>query len=123
MTDQEPDISITRTFSAPPAQVFAAWIDPDQFGHWFGTAETTVVDVAMDPKVGGAWSARMILGDGMEIGWHGSYLEVDAPRRLVLTLSDRPQEIFDRVTVDLRDVGGGTEMVFTQSGGHMPPEN
>ena len=27
------------------------------------------------------------------------------------------------VTVDLRKVEGGTEMLFTQSGSHMPPEN
>jgi len=52
----------------------------------------------MDTRVGGSWTARMILGDGVEIGWHGSYLEVDAP----ITWS---------------------EMTFTQSGGHMPPEN
>ena len=65
----------------------------------------------------------MILGDGTEIGWHGSYLELDEPRRLVLSLSDRSGDQFERVTVDLKEVGGGTEMTFTQSGGNMPPEN
>jgi uncharacterized protein YndB with AHSA1/START domain len=77
----------------------------------------------MDLRVGGEWSARMILGDGMEIGWHGSYLEVDAPHRLVLSLSDRPGDQFERVTVALTKVEDGTEMTFTQSGGNMPAEN
>lgn len=123
MTDGAPNISITRSFDASPHEVFEAWTDPSQFGRWFGTASTKVEEVSIDLRVGGQWSARMILGDGTEIGWHGAYLEVAAPYRLVLSLSDRPGDQFERVTVDLRAVDGGTEMTFTQSGGHMPPEN
>lgn len=117
-----PNISITRRFEGPPAAVFLAWTDPGQFAKWFGTAQTTVEDVAMDVRTGGAWSARMVLGDGTEIGWHGSYTEVDPPRRLVLSLSDRPGDAFDLVTIDLHEQDGGTEMTFTQSGDHMAAE-
>ena len=85
-----PDITITRRLSAPPAAVFEAWTDPAQFASWFRTSQTTVKDVSIDLRVGGTWSARMVLGDGSAINWHGSYSEVDPPRRLVLTLSDRP---------------------------------
>jgi uncharacterized protein YndB with AHSA1/START domain len=123
MTDREPYISITRTFTASPEAVFAAWTNPAAFGRWFGTEATTVEDVSMDLRVGGAWSARMMLAEGVEIGWHGSYLELEPPRRLVLSLSDRPGDQFERVTVDLAPVEGGTEMTFTQTGGNMPPEN
>jgi uncharacterized protein YndB with AHSA1/START domain len=123
MTEQDPYISITRTFDASPEAVFEAWTNPTEFGRWFGTESTSVEDVRMDLRVGGEWSARMILGDGTEIGWHGSYLEVDAPHRLVLSLSDRPGNEFERVSVVLKGVQAGTEMTFTQSGGHMPPEN
>jgi uncharacterized protein YndB with AHSA1/START domain len=123
MTDRPPNISITRTFDASPEDVFEAWTNPAHFGRWFGTEATTVEDVRMDLRVGGAWSARMMLGDGTEIGWHGSYLEVAAPHRLVLSLSDRPGDQFELVTVDLRRIDDGTEMTFTQSGSHMPPEN
>ncbi|HTU36722.1 MAG TPA: SRPBCC domain-containing protein [Acidimicrobiales bacterium] len=122
MTDDTPYVSITRTFATSPEEVWRAWTSPAQFGHWFGTAATTVDDVEMDVRVGGTWRARMILPDGAEIGWHGSYLEVDAPHRLVLSLSDRPGDQFERVTVALAKVDGGTEMTFTQSGGHVPPE-
>jgi uncharacterized protein YndB with AHSA1/START domain len=123
MTDHPPYISITRTFDAPPEAVFEAWTTPASFGRWFGTAATAVEDVSMDLRVGGDWRARMVLGDGMEIGWHGSYLELDAPHRLVLSLSDRPGDQFEQVTVELKAVEGGTEMTFTQTGGNMPPEN
>ena len=123
MTDERTYISITRTFDAPPVEVFHAWTTPAIFGTWFGTAATTVEDVSVDPRVGGAWQARMILPDGNEIGWHGSYQEVEPPHRLVLTLSDRPGDLFELVTVELKGVGDGTEMTFTQSGGNMPPEN
>ena len=105
-------ISITRTFDAPPDAVFAAWTTPTHFGRWFGTESTKVEDVSMDVRVGGDWKARMILPDGNEIGWHGSYQEVDAPSRLVMTLSDRPGDQFELVTVELRSVGGGTEMTL-----------
>jgi uncharacterized protein YndB with AHSA1/START domain len=123
MTDQPASIAITRTFDAPNDVVFAAWTTPSQFAAWFGTAANTVDDVVMDVREGGGWKARMVTGDGMVIGWHGSYVEVDPPHRLVFTLSDRPGDEFELVTVVLRAVDGGTEMTFTQAGGHMPPEN
>jgi uncharacterized protein YndB with AHSA1/START domain len=123
MTNDSPYVSITRTFAAPPEAVFEAWTTPEHFGRWFGTESTTVDDVRMDVRVGGEWSARMDLGNGVEIGWRGSYLEVDAPSRLVFSLTDRPGDQFERVTVSLSKVEAGTEMTFTQSGDNVPPEN
>jgi len=123
VTDPDTYFSITRTWRAPPDEVFRAWTDPARFGRWFGTEATTVEDVSIDLQVGGEWRARMVLGDGTEIGWHGSYHEVDAPHHLVLSLSDRPGDQYERVTVDLEAVEGGTQMTFTQSGGNMPPEH
>ena len=123
MTDMAaPNITIIRRFEASPEAVFEAWTDPVQFGRWFGTAQTSVEDVQMDVRVDGAWSARMMLGDGTEIGWHGAFTEVDPPRRLALTISDRPGDVFDVVTVELTVRDGGTEMTFTQSGDHMAAE-
>lgn len=116
------NITIVRHFPAAPDAVYRAWTDPAQFGRWFGGASTTVEDVAMDLRVGGEWRARMVLGDGAEIGWHGAYRELDPPRRLVLTLADRPGDQYELVTVELSATADGTRMVFTQRGGHMPPD-
>ena len=123
MPQDDVEISITRSFTASPTEVFASWIDPAQFARWFGTEATVVEDVTMDPTPGGSWSARMVLGEGAEIAWHGSYLEVDPPRRLVMTLSDRPGDQLELVTVELEATSEGTTMSFTQSGGNVPPEH
>jgi uncharacterized protein YndB with AHSA1/START domain len=115
-------IAITRTFAAARERVFDAWTDPAQFAHWFGGAGTTVEDVSMDVRPGGEWRARMVLDDGStEIPWRGAYQEVDRPSRLVFTLTDRPGDEFELVTVVLKEAHDGTEMTFTQEGGHMPP--
>ena len=109
-------ITISRRFDAPRERVFAAWTDPEQFAVWFGTAATTVTDVRMDVQVGGAWSARMLLPDGTEIAWHGSYRAIDPPSRLALTLTDQPAEDDDPLMVEFAEVDGGTLMTFRQFG-------
>jgi uncharacterized protein YndB with AHSA1/START domain len=122
-SENRPEVSITRTFDAAPAAVFASWTEPERFAQWFGGAGVTVTDVVMDVRTGGEWHARMVLGGGAgDIPWRGAYLEVDPPHRLVFTLADRPGNEFERVTVDLTEIDGKTEMVFTQSGGHMDAE-
>ncbi|HET7529467.1 MAG TPA: SRPBCC domain-containing protein, partial [Mycobacteriales bacterium] len=112
-------VTITRHFAAPPEQVFRAWTEARQFGRWFGTAATTVDDVAMDVRPGGTWAARMTLEDGSRIDWHGRYVDVLAPSLLVLTISDRPGPEYDVVTVQLAEADGGTCMMFSQIGGHQ----
>jgi uncharacterized protein YndB with AHSA1/START domain len=113
-------ITIVRRFDSPRELVFKAWTDPVQFAQWYGTAGTTVEDVLMDVRPGGAWSATMLVeGDPGVIPWSGVYREVDPPSRLVLTLQDRPGPEFELCTVVLTEVDGGTEMTFTQVGGHM----
>jgi uncharacterized protein YndB with AHSA1/START domain len=67
MTERDPYISITRTFDASPEAAFEAWTSPTEFGRWFGTESTAVEDVRMDLRVGGHWSARMILGDELRL--------------------------------------------------------
>jgi uncharacterized protein YndB with AHSA1/START domain len=64
----------------------------------------------------------MLYGGG-EIRWTGEYVEVDPPERLVLTISDQPEDVpGELVVVALRDLGDGrTEMVVEQHG-TMPPE-
>jgi uncharacterized protein YndB with AHSA1/START domain len=58
-------------------------------------------------------------GDPLE----GEYREVDEPERLVFTLSDRPGDRYELVTVVLADLGDGrTEMRFEQRGGMRPEE-
>jgi uncharacterized protein YndB with AHSA1/START domain len=127
MTDTATDegITMTRVFDAPRELVFAAWTEPERFAYWFGGAGTEVPtsSVAMDVRPGGRWKATMLLDNDQRIDWHGEFREVDAPERLVLTISDQPGDEFELLTVELKDLGGGrTEMSFSQTGGHMGAE-
>jgi uncharacterized protein YndB with AHSA1/START domain len=78
----------------------------------------------MDVREGGKWKLVMIIGP-REVHWDGEYIEVNEPKRLVFTVSDRPDEnLYDLCTVELTDVGPDrTEMLFQQSGGQMPAES
>jgi len=124
MTDAQ--IAITRVFSAPRARVWQEWTEPERFADWFGGVESEVPleSVAMDVRPGGAWRLTMFAEPGRRrIDWHGEYLEVEPPERLVLTLTDQPEGGgYALVTVVLSDLGDGrTEMAFEQTG-PLPPE-
>jgi uncharacterized protein YndB with AHSA1/START domain len=57
----------------------------------------------------------MHLPDGNLINWAGTYVEVDPPSHVAMTLTDQPDDdaglpvVFDLVTVD-----GGTELTVRQ---------
>jgi uncharacterized protein YndB with AHSA1/START domain len=119
-------ISITRVFAAPRDRVWQEWTEPERFADWFGGAEAEIPleTVSMDVRPGGAWKLTMYAEPGRRrIDWHGEYVEVEPPERLVLTLSDEPQgDGYALVTVVLSDLGGDrTEMAFEQTG-PLPPE-
>lgn len=117
--------SITRTFAAPPEAVFDAWVTPESFAAWWGGSEIQVPlnSLSMDVRPGGAWKATMILGNGIpDFHWHGEYLEVDRPHKLVMTMTDEPGDAREILTVLLTAVDGGTQMVFSQTGGRLTPE-
>jgi uncharacterized protein YndB with AHSA1/START domain len=123
----ESGMTITRIFDAPRERVWKEWTEPEAFADWFGgpEAEVPVSTVSMDVREGGAWRATMFAGPGRhEIQWKGEYREVVEPERLVLTMSDQPDDdLFELVTVVLIDLGDGrTEMRFEQRGRMTPAQ-
>lgn len=120
-------IEITRTYDAPRAAVFRAWTEPEQFTHWFGAPLDTI---AMDVRPGGTWKATLSY-EGAEIPFHGVYLDVDAPQRLVFTLVDPNDPEFatrqaqgtgeEAVTLDFAETDGKTTLTFRQRGS-LPEE-
>jgi uncharacterized protein YndB with AHSA1/START domain len=122
----ENGMALTRVFDAPRERVWREWTAPEAFADWFGGPESEVPleSVSMDVRPGGALRATMLTGPGRrEIRWKGEYREVQAPERLVFTLSDRPGEEYELVTVVLIDLGDGrTEMQFEQRGGMRPED-
>jgi uncharacterized protein YndB with AHSA1/START domain len=119
----KPDVEISWTFEAPRENVWREWTEPQRFADWYGGPEFEIPleTVSMEVREGGRWNLVMIVGP-REIHWDGEYIEVDEPERLVFTVSDQPgEDLYDLCTVVLTDLDGDrTEMLFQQSGGHMP---
>ncbi|MEO0581567.1 MAG: SRPBCC domain-containing protein [Bacteroidota bacterium] len=64
---QDVQFQLTRTFSAPVAQVFQMWTDVDHFAQWWGPKGFTVPVCKADFQVGGALLYCMKAPNGMEM--------------------------------------------------------
>ena len=109
--------TVTRTLAAPREIVFDALTKPEHFAVWFGTAEVEVPQdtLSMDVRPGGAFRAVMHLPDGNLINWAGTYIEVDPPARVAMTLTDQPGDDAGLpVIFDLEAVDGGTQLTVRQ---------
>ncbi|MET4097540.1 SRPBCC domain-containing protein [Arthrobacter sp. UYCu712] len=121
--------AVTRTFAVPPEAVFDAWVTPESFAAWWGGSDVEIPlsRLSLDVRPGGAWKATMILSQDQpsllmhgEFHMRGEYIEVDRPNRLVLTMTNEPHgDERELLTVTFNAVDGGTEMVFSQTGGHL----
>ena len=80
----EATIVYRREFDAEAARVFEAYTDRDLIGRWFGPRGTTMRIRTFDPRSGGEWS-YVIEGLGGSWAFHGTFHEVTAPSRLVMT--------------------------------------
>jgi uncharacterized protein YndB with AHSA1/START domain len=94
------EILITRSFDAPAELVFRAYTTPELVRRWWGfeTSEWLVCEV--DLRVGGRWRYVTREEGGVEVGFHGEYREIDAPRRLVST------EVYEGAPVPDPDAAG-----------------
>jgi uncharacterized protein YndB with AHSA1/START domain len=120
-------IRLSRVFDAPRERVWREWTEPERFADWYGGAQCEVPldSVSMDVRPGGKWRLTMFAPpDRRRIDWKGEYLEVVAPERLVLTVSDQPRDdAFELITVVLTQLGDArTEMHFEQRGSMSPEQ-
>ena len=109
-------LHIERRFAATRERVFEAWTDPQLFVRWFMPKGGSASDAEMDLRAGGTWRVTMkppLRPAGLAFG---TYMEVDPPARLVYTMAWEgiplgPESV---VTVEFREVDGGTEVALTQ---------
>lgn len=92
---------------APPRDVFAYWVDPQRMTRWMGKVAT------LDARPGGTF--RLDYGNGDVAA--GTYLEVDEPRRVVLTWGweapgDPVPPGASRIEVDLEGVEEGSATIL-----------
>jgi uncharacterized protein YndB with AHSA1/START domain len=114
-------ITLVRRIKARPSIVFDALTTPEGIAAWWGPDELPVVRAEADVRVGGAYRVRFRTLDGGEHEAYGTFLELVAPRRVVMSwqfsLGGEPDERgrTSRVEFDLAPFPGGTDLTFTHT--------
>jgi len=112
-------VRLHRVLTAPAERVYRAFLDASALAKWLPPDGFTVTVHALDAKVGGKYHmsfTNLTSGNGHSFG--GTYLELVPDRRIVH--DDRfddpglPGKMV--TTIDLRDVGGLTELDIVQEG-------
>ena len=106
----------TVDISVPPERVFRA-LTTEEVTKWWGSAETyRTTSFESDLRVGGSWRSRGVGADGKPFQVRGSYLEIDAPRRLVHTWEPDWDEAPTKVTYLLDATPTGTRVTLRHEG-------
>ena len=112
-TETTSKLEITRIIRAPQERVFRAWTTAEDMVNWACPEGATVVDVASDPRPGGAYHITMKIDEETTLTARGIYREVSPPERVVYTWDwDAEEQALGEtvVTVEFRDVGDATEV-------------
>jgi len=110
-----PALTITRSFSGPPALVFEAWTQAEHLVRWLGPRSHPAREVEVDFRVGGRWRACIRSPEGEEYWMGGVYREIRPPDRLVMTFAWDSTGFETEITVDLVEQGERTVMTFHQA--------
>lgn len=114
-TPSTEEIRLTRLFDAPVALVFEAMTRPEHVRQWWGClGEGYSVPVCeIDLRQGGRWRFVNRHPTG-EAAFHGEYLEIDPPGRIVFTeiFEDFPDTV-SVVTAELKEESGKTRFIAT----------
>ena len=107
----EPVILFRRVFQAPAWLVFSAWTEPAHLRHWRVPRGFELVVCEVDLRVGGSYHFVHQAPDRSQHAFHGQYLQIERPGRLVSTFTYEaaPEtEVLDEVTFT---GNGGTTLV------------
>jgi uncharacterized protein YndB with AHSA1/START domain len=115
-----PQLSVRRSYPAPPDAVFRAFTDPGLLERWFRPSPDVTVKVTeLDLRVGGRY--RFVFhfpGDRTAVVL-GEYRAVARPHRLAFTWTWEPPDphagIDTLVTIDLHPKEGGAELALTHA--------
>lgn len=81
LPDDEPLIIMTRTFDAPLDLLWTVWTQPEHVAYWWGPrADNRIVEY--DVRTGGKWRIVSSMGDGSEVTFFGTYLDVQ-PKSMI----------------------------------------
>jgi uncharacterized protein YndB with AHSA1/START domain len=105
----ELEILITRRFEAPIGLVFDVLTKTEHVRHTIAPFGEEVTECSFDPRVAGNYRYVFVTDDGREMVFHGTFLEVQAPTRIVDTwLYDGWPDVKAVESVDLDETDGVT---------------
>jgi uncharacterized protein YndB with AHSA1/START domain len=110
----ERELVVTRTINAPPRIVFEAWTKAELFQRWWVPKSfgLTLLSCELDVRVGGAYRLVFRHPAAPEpMAFHGRYLEVTPPSRLVWT-NEEAGDNGQVTTVTFDERAGGTLLVM-----------
>jgi uncharacterized protein YndB with AHSA1/START domain len=111
----ELELRLQRVIPAPPASVWAAFVE--QLARWWGPEGFRVPGVDFEPRIGGRYRLDMQPPDGEPFHLSGEFREVDAPNRLAFTFAWDPPDEDDVETLaalSFHESGTSTEVTLTQ---------
>ena len=110
-------LEMQRVLPAAPSVVFAALSEPSELVKWFGPQDFAISSLEFVPRVGATYRLEMQPPEGDPFYLAGEFREVDPPTRLAFTFvyeDPDPDDVETLVGLSLRDLGGSTEIDFTQ---------
>jgi uncharacterized protein YndB with AHSA1/START domain len=104
------DILIRRRIEAPRRLVWEVLTRPDHLARWLGAPRDTIVRCDVDLRAGGRFHLAWRRSNGGITILRGSYHDVVAQQRLVLTTTERCTNTLHAIILD--DVAHATRLVL-----------
>jgi uncharacterized protein YndB with AHSA1/START domain len=115
MTSHPNLLALDRSFSAPPAFVYALWSNPALVSAWWGPEGHHLATCEIDFRPGGNWRFNMAR-DGADHWAHGTYHEIVRDERLTFSYLFPEFGVRSVVSIRLAAEGQGTRLRFLQTG-------
>ncbi len=116
-------VRVQRVMPAAPDVVFDEWLDRESLQEWMCPRPVNVVDVTVEPHVGGIW--RLDVDDeGTRVLITGQFLTIDRPRLLRLTWSNSnwPDPTMESIVNVAFEAVGDDETLMSIEHSLLPPE-
>jgi uncharacterized protein YndB with AHSA1/START domain len=114
-------VRVSRRLAVAPERAFDAWVDPAVASRWlFATPGGEIVRCEIDARPGGAFTITD-RRNGEDVAHHGTYLEIDRPRRLAFRFSV-PKYSSAQSSVEVSVAADGEGASVTIEGRDVPRE-
>jgi uncharacterized protein YndB with AHSA1/START domain len=117
-------LHLEKALPVSPERVFDALVDPEQFRNWFGPAGFTVLGLQFDAVEGREYRLVMKPPEGDHFHIRGTFVAVEAPRRVAYTFvyeEPDPDDQETLVTLTLEPTDPGTRLILDHGPFKTPP--